>query len=113
MRNRSLFLSLSLVVLLALPACGGGEDTTSAVSGLCGADIGPAPLRRITRFEYGRTLANLTGVDPTLAESLPPDEKSLGFDNIAEAYSVSSLHAARYLEVAEAAGPRWPLTRGG
>ena len=67
------------------------------------ADPGPAPLRRLTRFEYGRTLADLTGVDPSIAASLPPDEESLGYDDIASAYSVSSLHASRYLETAERA----------
>src|SRR5207302_1636817 len=66
-------------------------------------DPGPAPLRRITRFEYGRTLFDLTGVPPSVADQLPPDEETLGFDDIADAYSVSSLHAARYLDVAELA----------
>ena len=60
-------------------------------------------MRRITRFEYGRTIADLTGVDPSVAQALPPDEETLDFDDIAAAYSVSSLHADRYLEVAEAA----------
>ena len=62
--------SVLFAVLLALPACGGSEDTTTQVSGLCGAELGPAPLRRITRFEYGRTLADLTGVPPTIADLL-------------------------------------------
>lgn len=66
-----------------------------------GAEVGPAPLRRLTRFEYGRTVQGLTGVDPAIADNLPPDEVSQGFDNLAEAYSVSSLHATKYLEVAE------------
>ena len=60
-------------------------------------------MRRITRFEYGRTIADLTGVDPSVAQALPPDEETLDFDDIAAAYSVSSLHADRYLEVAEQA----------
>jgi hypothetical protein len=87
---------------LAPAACGGGGNV-SASSPLCTADPGPAPLRRMTRFEYGRTLADLTGVDPSIAGSLPPDEESLGYDDIANAYSVSSLHASRYLEAAEQA----------
>jgi hypothetical protein len=65
------------------------------------SDLGHTPLRRLTRFEYGRTLADLLGADPNVALSLPPDEKSLGFEGIADAYSVSSLHASTYLEVAE------------
>jgi Protein of unknown function (DUF1592)/Protein of unknown function (DUF1588)/Protein of unknown function (DUF1587)/Protein of unknown function (DUF1595)/Protein of unknown function (DUF1585) len=92
---------------LALGACGGkaggGGNTTTDTSPLCAADPGPAPLRRITRFEYGRTIADLTGVDPKVAQALPPDEETMDFDDIATAYSVSSLHADRYLQVAEQA----------
>jgi hypothetical protein len=89
---------------LASGACGGGGGgTVSTGAPLCAADPGPAPLRRITRFEYGRTIADLTGAPAALAEDLPPDEETLGFDDISSAYSVSSLHAARYLDVAELA----------
>jgi len=65
--------------------------------------LGATPLRRLTRFEYGRTLADLLGVPTTLADELPPDEKSLGFDGMADTYSVSTLHATKYLEVASSA----------
>jgi len=98
--------SLVLATALALGGCGGKASdggTTTQTSPLCAADPGPAPLRRITRFEYGRTIADLTGVDPSVAQTLPPDEETLDFDDIAAAYSVSSLHADRYLEVAERA----------
>ena len=61
----------------------------------------PAPLRRLTRFEYGRTVTELTGVPAAVALRLPPDEESLGFSNNAGAYSVSTLHATKYLELAE------------
>ena len=90
---------------LALGACTGKASggTTTQTAPLCAADPGPAPLRRMTRFEYGRTIADLTGVDPSVAQKLPPDEETLDFDDIAAAYSVSSLHADRYLEVAEQA----------
>jgi len=93
--------------LIALPAlltvaCG-GDGTTQETFPLCAVDQGPAPLRRITRFEYGRTISDLTGVPASVADQLPPDEETLGFDDIADAYSVSSLHAARYLDVAEQA----------
>jgi hypothetical protein len=60
-------------------------------------------MRRLTRFEYGRSLADLTGVDPSVAQKLPPDEETMDFDDIAVAYSVSALHAEGYLEVAEQA----------
>src|ERR1041384_834888 len=61
----------------------------------------PFPLRRLTRFEYGRTVHDLTGAAPALSALLPPDEESLGFLNIADAYSVSTLHTSKYLELAE------------
>jgi hypothetical protein len=98
--------ALGAALALALGACSGkvsGGGTTTQTTPLCATDPGPAPLRRITRFEYGRTLADLTGVDPAVAQKLPPDEETLDFDDIAAAYSVSSLHADRYLEVAEQA----------
>jgi hypothetical protein len=98
--------SLVAATALALGACSGkasGGGTTTQTAPLCAADPGPAPLRRITRFEYGRTIAALTGVDPSVAQKLPPDEETLDFDDIAAAYSVSTLHADRYLEVAEKA----------
>ncbi len=94
------------LVLAALAGChggaGGGATTTAGVP-LCAADPGPAPLRRLTRFEYGRALADLTGAAPSIAQNLPPDEETMGFDDIAAAYSVSSLHAQDYLDSAEQA----------
>jgi len=79
------------------------EPRGSASVPICSAEdgsLGTAPLRRLTRFEYGRTLSELTGVSPSVADELPPDEKSLGFDGMAGTYSVSTLHASKYFEVA-------------
>src|SRR5450432_4802251 len=107
MSLRTCFLGTRIVPALAsalwVGACNGhgADETASNVSPVCTPDLGPAPLRRITRFEYGRTVADLAGVDPATSLSLPPDEETLGFDDIASAYSVSALHAARYLDVAE------------
>jgi len=99
--SRRCSLLIALPVLLAT-ACGGDGVATETFP-LCADDPGPAPLRRMTRFEYGRTLSDLTGVRASVADQLPPDEETLGFDDIADAYSVSTLHAARYLDVAEQA----------
>lgn len=99
-------LALASWLCLGAAACGNGGSgapTTQSSSPLCAADPGPAPLRRMTRFEYGRTLSALTGVEASVANTLPPDEQTLDFDDIASAYSVSSLHAADYLQVAEQA----------
>jgi Protein of unknown function (DUF1592)/Protein of unknown function (DUF1588)/Protein of unknown function (DUF1595)/Protein of unknown function (DUF1587)/Protein of unknown function (DUF1585) len=77
---------------------------TSTTSPLCTATApGPAPLRRLTRFELGRSLADVMGLDPALVADLPPDEVSDGYDNSASAYSVSALHAAKLLDLGEAA----------
>jgi hypothetical protein len=95
----------AVAALGLLAACSGGAEDESRTSGtapLCTDDADSAtPIRRLNRFEYGRSIHDLTGVDPGIAESLPPDERSLGFDNNAQAYSVSALHATKYLETAE------------
>ncbi|HEY3498661.1 MAG TPA: DUF1592 domain-containing protein [Polyangiaceae bacterium] len=101
--------SLAIVALLATLACGESRDPPPVPSETetvpaCSVDdteLGATPLRRLTRFEYGRTVAEIAGVDPAIATSLPADEKSLGFDVIADAHSISTLHASKYLEVAE------------
>jgi len=93
----------ALLVLPVLWAACGGDGTEQESFPLCAADPGPAPLRRITRFEYGRSISDLTGAPASLADGLPPDEITLDFDDIADAYSVSSLHAAAYLDAAEQA----------
>src|SRR3954452_11546042 len=98
---RRLSALIALPVLLAA-ACG-GDRTSQESFPLCADEPGPAPLRRMTRFEYGRTISDLTGVAVSVADQLPPDEETLGFDDIADAYSVSSLHASAYLDVAERA----------
>jgi hypothetical protein len=103
--RRVLSTSLFVAGLLGCDSTGDAPATPSTASGpVCHADdssLGHTPLRRLTRFEYGRTLADLSGVDPVTTADLPPDEKSLGFDDIAEAHSISALHVSKYLEVAD------------
>jgi hypothetical protein len=80
--------------------------STDSPAPLCAADdgsLGTAPLRRLTRFEYGRTLADLTGASASIADELVPDERSFGFDDQADTYSVSTLHDSKYFDVANAA----------
>ncbi len=88
------------------------DHTTTESPPVCTTERGPAPLRRITRFEYGRTVADLAGVEAATSLSLPLDEQTLGFDDIATAYSVSALHAARYLDVAERVAAALVVDRG-
>lgn len=106
-RLSGLPLALSLTALGA--ACSpeqglkdGGQSAPACDASAAAAS--PAPLRRLTRFEYGRSVSELTGVSPTISLRLPPDEESLGYLNGADAYSVSTLHASKYLELAEEIG---------
>lgn len=67
--------------------------------------IAPSVLRRLTRVEYTRTLADLTYAPPQDLEAftaqLPPDEEVLGFDNQATSLQVSATHIEGYMKVAE------------
>src|SRR5689334_8856533 len=93
--------------LLLLAGCASSDPppVSKSEAPVCGAaataELGHTPLRRLSRFEYGRTLEDLLGVDAALAAELPPDEKSLGFDDIADAHSISALHVSKYLEIGD------------
>lgn len=64
-------------------------------------------LRRLTRLEYGYTLQDLLGIDEgiarSLAETLPAEADSGGFDTVAANQSMSPLHVRSYLEAADRA----------
>lgn len=94
----------SLATALVLGGCGSHSPSAApptAETCHLGAP-GPAPLRRLTRFELARTLADVLGADPRVVEGLPPDERSADeFDNNAAAYSVSAAHASAWLDMAE------------
>jgi hypothetical protein len=102
-----------LVWLVAAGAVGGAACKSSSAPKepptppptVCAAAPGPAPLRRLTRFEIGRSLADVMGLDPALVADLPLDEESDGYDNSAAAYSVSPQHAQKLLELGEKAAP--------
>jgi len=105
-----LFAGLLATGLVACAASRAKPDSegpsTDTEAPLCAADdggLGTAPLRRLTRFEYGRTLADLTGAAASVADELVPDEESFGFDDQADTYSVSTLHVSKYFDVATAA----------
>ena len=66
----------------------------------------PAPLRRLTRFEYNNTVRDLLGDTTSPANALPAEELGNGFGNDAAAQSVSSLLAEQYAAVAEAIAAR-------
>jgi hypothetical protein len=64
---------------------------------------GLAPLRRLNRVEYQNTLRDLLGIDLALTDDLPADDTAHGFDNVADALSISPLLMEKYLNAAERA----------
>lgn len=65
------------------------------------------PLRRLTRLEYEYTIQDLLGIDPdvaaSLANSLPEETDTGGFDVVAENQGISPLHVRSYLNAAAGA----------
>jgi len=91
-----------MVALLAACQGGGGSGDAPSQPACKTGDPGPAPLRRLTRFELGRALEDALGVDPSAVAALPPDELSSDeLDNNANAYSVSASHVNGWMDLAE------------
>ena len=62
---------------------------------------GQAVLRRLTRYEYNNTIADLLGIQLDYAANLPPDSKSKdGFENNGLAQGMSPIQLEYYLEAA-------------
>ena len=57
--------------------------------------------RRLNRAEYNNTVRDLLGVDVQPADDFPQDDSAFGFDNVAQALSVSPLLMEKYLATAE------------
>ena len=57
-------------------------------------------IRRLNRTEYTNAVRDLFGLALPLADELPQDQSAAGFDNIADALSISPLLLERYLKVA-------------
>ena len=70
------------------------------------ADPGPAPLRRLNRAEYDRTIRDLLRTEFRAAAAFPEDEVGHGFANIADVLTVSPLLMERSLEAAEVIAAR-------
>ena len=95
-----------LVLATALLAgCTGsiGGDGERAINdtvakSLCVVDT---PIRRLTRFEYNRTVRDLLGDTSNPADLLPPEEEVAGFNNQAAALTSSDLLIEQYMKVAE------------
>src|SRR5262245_54976607 len=58
---------------------------------------GRASIHRLNRTEYGNAIRDLLGVDIDVAELLPADDESNGFDNIADVLKLSPSLLEQYL----------------
>jgi hypothetical protein len=65
------------------------------------AKEGRVVMRRLNRAEYANTVRDLLGVEVDLADLLPPDISTSGFDNSAEAMHTSSYLLRSYLDAAD------------
>ena len=65
------------------------------------ANPGRVTARRLNRAEYNNTIRDLTGIDSHPADDFPQDDSGYGFDNIADALSLTSAQMDRYLASAE------------
>lgn len=59
-------------------------------------DPGPFVIRRLTKTEYGNTLRDLFGVEPSIADELPDEVSGEGYLN-----SLSPLQLEQYLKIAD------------
>jgi mono/diheme cytochrome c family protein len=72
----------------------------------CAAGIspGPAPIRRLSRAQYGATIRDLLNLHVDAGSALPLDGAGgEGFDNAAETLFISPIHAEKYLDAAKLA----------
>jgi hypothetical protein len=77
------------------------NERTSEAELAIRATEGRVVLRRLNRAEYANTVRDLLGVEVDLADLLPPDTSTSGFDNSAEALHTSSYLMRSYLEAAD------------
>jgi hypothetical protein len=71
-------------------------DWLAKLKYLSDKDPGPFVIRRLTKTEYGNTLRDLFGVDPSIADGLPDEVSGQGYLN-----SLSSLQLEQYLTIAD------------
>src|SRR5579863_5540868 len=101
------------VVGTAGQGAGGGQGGSSAPSGIgasgapsAGTNPGTVPIHRLNAFEYDNTVNDLLGLSQQVAEtSFIPDETGTnGFDNEADALTMSDAELQQYFTAAEALG---------
>lgn len=77
----------------------GAQGGTTTAASCAKGDVGPTPLRRLTRAQYDQTVAALLGDVSKPGKAFVPDETLLGF---AAGLSVSGLLVEQYMSTAEA-----------
>jgi len=75
------------------------EDELDRAS-VADASPGRVGIHRLNRAEYGNAVRDLLDLEVDPADLLPADDSSAGFDNIAEALTVSPVLLERYLSAA-------------
>jgi hypothetical protein len=109
MRRAALVLALPLTALACIGQIGDPPDGITVVEEpLCGEVLrpGPAPVRRMTRFEYNNTVRDLLGDDTSPASDFGAEEEALGFNNNAANLVTSSALAEKYMVAAEGISAR-------
>lgn len=81
-----------LHLIPALAACHREAPQTKPPEPPAELELGRAPLHRLNHAEYDNTLRDLIGITGHPSELLPADEISSGFDNVAQALSLTSSH---------------------
>ena len=77
----------------------GARGGTTTAASCAKGDVGPTPLRRLTRAQYDQTVAALLGDVSKPGKAFVPDETLLGFS---AGLSVSGLLVEQYMSTAEA-----------
>ena len=82
------------------PVPGAGGDASGAAAGTL--DVGSVGIHRLNNAEYDNTIHDLLGVTASAVTSFIPDEKALGFDTIADAFTMSDARYEQYYDAADA-----------
>jgi mono/diheme cytochrome c family protein len=77
------------------------EQEFARADRLAKPDPGRVSARRLNRAEYNNTVRDLLGVDIEAANDFPQDDSAHGFDNIADALSLSPTLMEKYMAAAE------------
>ena len=115
-RTRAVWLAASMAATACYtggdPSSDGGEQTSDDAGGSDGTDsgpepascseldVGPTPLRRLTRSQYDNTIRDLLGIDTTEGQGLVSDEKAGPFDANAVA-AVAEVGVEKYMDAAQ------------